>query len=121
MPVSLQHGAGLGGFIASILIIGLGTGGIKSNVAPLIAEQYQRKKMGIKTLPSGERVILDPAITIQKIYMIFYWCINVGSLSLLATPYMERTYSYSSRNFNIWFFTMDHPCRHMWMILTSCR
>ena len=22
--------------------------------------------------------------------MIFYWCINVGSLSLLATPYMER-------------------------------
>ena len=26
----------------------------------------------------------------QRIYMIFYLCINVGSLSLLATPYMER-------------------------------
>ncbi|KAH6848904.1 POT family-domain-containing protein [Alternaria alternata] len=39
---------------------------------------------------TGEKVIIDPAITIQRIYMIFYWCINAGSLSLLATPYMER-------------------------------
>ncbi|EKG19705.1 Oligopeptide transporter [Macrophomina phaseolina MS6] len=90
LPVSLQHGAGLGGFVAAIIIIGLGTGGIKSNVAPLIADQYKRRKMAVSTLPSGERVILDPAVTIQRIYMIFYLCINLGSLSLLATPYMER-------------------------------
>lgn len=37
IPTSLEHGAGLGGFIAAILIIGLGTGGIKSNVAPLVS------------------------------------------------------------------------------------
>jgi proton-dependent oligopeptide transporter, POT family len=80
----------LGGFIAAILIIGIGTGGIKSNVSPLIAEQYQRKAMAIKTLPTGERIILSPAATIQRIYMVFYMFINVGSLSLLATPYMER-------------------------------
>jgi POT family proton-dependent oligopeptide transporter len=90
LPVSLQNGAGLGGFIAAILIIGLGTGGIKSNVSPLIADQYTRKKMAIKTLKSGERVIIDPAVTIQRIYIVFYCCINVGALSLLATPYMER-------------------------------
>lgn len=91
LPVALEHGAGLGGFVVSILVIGVGTGGIKSNVAPLIADQYQRRVMAIKTLPkTGERVIIDPAITIQRIYMIFYGCINIGSLSLLATPYMER-------------------------------
>ncbi|KKK21638.1 hypothetical protein P175DRAFT_0500965 [Aspergillus ochraceoroseus IBT 24754] len=90
IPGALEHGAGLGGFIAAILIIGLGTGGIKSNVAPLIADQYKRKKMAVKTLPKGERVIIDPSLTIQRIYMIFYGAINVGSLSLLATPYMER-------------------------------
>lgn len=89
LPVSLQHGAGLGGFITAILLLGIGTGGIKSNVSPLIAEQYQRKVMAIKTLPSGERIILDPAVTIQRIYMIFYLSINIGSLSVLATPYME--------------------------------
>lgn len=90
LPISLQHGAGLGGFIAAILIIGLGTGGIKSNVSPLIADQYTRKRMAIKTLKTGERIIIDPAVTIQRIYMVFYCCINVGALSLLATPYMER-------------------------------
>jgi POT family proton-dependent oligopeptide transporter len=90
LPSSLEHGAGLGGFIVAIIVIGLGTGGIKSNVAPLIADQYTRKKMAIRTNPNGERVILDPAVTVQRIYMIFYGCINVGSLSLLATPYMER-------------------------------
>lgn len=89
IPTALDHGAGLGGFIVAILIIGLGTGGIKSNVAPLIADQYKRKKMALTTTKTGERVIIDPALTIQRIYMIFYGCINIGSLSLLATPYME--------------------------------
>jgi POT family proton-dependent oligopeptide transporter len=91
IPTALDHGAGLGGFIAAILIIGFGTGGIKSNVAPLIADQYRRRQMVIgHDDKTGERVIIDPAITIQRIYMVFYWCINIGSLSLLATPYMER-------------------------------
>ncbi|OAL56091.1 peptide transporter PTR2-A [Pyrenochaeta sp. DS3sAY3a] len=91
IPTALDHGAGLGGFIVAIIVIGLGTGGIKSNVAPLIADQYKRRQMVIgHDDKTGERVIIDPAITIQRIYMVFYWCINVGSLSLLATPYMER-------------------------------
>ncbi|GAQ05517.1 peptide transporter PTR2 [Aspergillus lentulus] len=90
IPTALEHGAGLGGFVVAILVIGLGTGGIKSNVAPLIADQYKRKKMAVSTTKKGERVIIDPALTIQRIYMIFYGCINLGSLSLLATPYMER-------------------------------
>ncbi|BCS23213.1 peptide MFS transporter [Aspergillus puulaauensis] len=90
IPTALENGAGLGGFIAAILVIGLGTGGIKSNVAPLIADQYKRKRMAVSTTKKGERVVIDPSLTIQRIYMIFYGCINIGSLSLLATPYMER-------------------------------
>ncbi|KAF1360594.1 peptide transporter PTR2-A [Lizonia empirigonia] len=91
IPGALEGGAGLGGFVASVIVIGLGTGGIKSNVAPLIADQYKRRQMVIGTdHKTGERVIIDPAITISRIYMIFYWCINIGSLSALATPYMER-------------------------------
>lgn len=41
IPAALHNGAGLGGFIVSILIIGLGTGGIKSNVAPLVGALLQ--------------------------------------------------------------------------------
>ena len=82
--------------IAAIIIIGFGTGGIKSNIAPLIADQYQRRKMAIKTQKSGERTIIDPAITYQRIYMVFYWCINLGSLSLIATPFMEKAKGYET-------------------------
>lgn len=46
--------------------------------------------MAIKVQSNGERTIIDPAITYQRIYMIFYWCINLGALSLLATPFMEK-------------------------------
>lgn len=37
--------------------------------------------MHVKTLPSGERVIVDPAITAQRIYLWFYFSINVGALA----------------------------------------
>jgi POT family proton-dependent oligopeptide transporter len=89
LPVAIEHGASLGGLVTAMIIIGIGTGGIKSNVSPLIAEQYQAKKPFIKTLKNGERVIVDPAVTIQRIYMIFYLCINLGSLSAIATTEME--------------------------------
>lgn len=91
IPSALEHGSGIGGFVVAVIIIGLGTGGIKSNVAPLIADQYKRRQMAIgHDKKTGERIIIDPAITIQRIYMVFYFCINVGCLALLATPYMER-------------------------------
>ncbi|KAF4449661.1 POT family proton-dependent oligopeptide transporter [Fusarium albosuccineum] len=90
LPVAMEHGAGKAGYIVAIIVIGLGTGGIKSNIAPLIADQYQRRRMAIRTEKNGERVVIDPAITYQRIYMIFYWCINLGALSLMATPFMEK-------------------------------
>lgn len=76
IPSSLHHGAGLGGFIVSILLTGLGTGGIKANVAPLIAEQYTRRTMAIGVTKKGERVVIDPYVTIQRIFMIFYWYVT---------------------------------------------
>ncbi|QIW95976.1 hypothetical protein AMS68_001494 [Peltaster fructicola] len=90
LPVSIEHGAALGGLITSMIVIGLATGGIKSNVSPLIAEQYSRTTPYVRTLKSGERVIVDPAVTIQRIYMVFYACINIGSLSPIATVYLEK-------------------------------
>ncbi|KAK9379358.1 POT family-domain-containing protein [Kockiozyma suomiensis] len=89
LPVAIDAGASLGGLITAMIVIGLGTGGIKSNVSPLIAEQYTNTKKFVKELKSGERVIVDPAVTIQSLFMIFYLCINVGSLSAIATTELE--------------------------------
>jgi POT family proton-dependent oligopeptide transporter len=69
LPASIAGGHALGGYIAAIIIIGFGTGGIKSNIAPLIADQYQRRTMAIKIQKGGERTIIDPAITYQRIYV----------------------------------------------------
>lgn len=67
LPVAIEHGAALGGLVTAMIVIGLGTGGIKSNVSPLIAEQYRETRMKIRILRKGERVIVDPAVTIQRI------------------------------------------------------
>lgn len=74
LPWSIESGAALPGLIAAMVIIGLGTGGIKSNVSPLIAEQVRSNEPVLKTLSNGNRVIVDPELTVQRIYMVFYMC-----------------------------------------------
>lgn len=42
-------------------------------------------------MPDGERVIVDPAATVARIYLYFYLMVNVGSLvGQLAMVYAER-------------------------------
>lgn len=90
LPVSLSNGAGLGGFITALILIGAGAGGIKSNVSVLIFEQYTETKRKIKTLKSGERVIVDPQVTISNIYMVFYNVLCIGCLSGIPATYIEH-------------------------------
>jgi POT family proton-dependent oligopeptide transporter len=80
------HTAGL---IIAMIVIGLGTGGIKSNVSALIVEQYTNTKRYIRSEKNGERVIVDPTVTVQRMYTWFYWAINIGGLSSLATTQLE--------------------------------
>ncbi|KAA8644902.1 hypothetical protein EYZ11_007492 [Aspergillus tanneri] len=88
--ISNPNGA-IGAFAIGLVIMGIGTGGFKSNVSTLIAEQYTQKTALIKTLKSGERVIVDPAATIGRIYLYFYLMINIGSiLGQVSMVYAER-------------------------------
>lgn len=89
LPISIENGYAFGGLLTAMILIGFGTGGIKSNVSPLIAEQYTGTKQSIKILDSGERVIIDPAITIERIYAYFYLCINIGAMSTTLTTFLE--------------------------------
>lgn len=71
--------------------MGVGTGGFKPNISPLVAEQIPRESMQIRTLKSGERVIVDPAVTTSRVYNWFYLFINIGALSgQLGMSYAER-------------------------------
>ncbi|KAG1079552.1 hypothetical protein G6F42_023708 [Rhizopus arrhizus] len=90
IPPGIASGSAFPGFIVAIIIIGLATGGIKANVSPLVAEQYRSKSAYVKTLKNGKRVIVTPQVTYQKIFNYFYWSINVGSLSAIATTELEK-------------------------------
>ncbi|CAO1626697.1 unnamed protein product [Sympodiomycopsis kandeliae] len=81
----------LGLFAVSIVIMGVGTGFFKPNVSTLIAEQVKGKRQTIKTLKSGERVIVDPSLTIARLFMYFYAAINVGAIvGQVAMVYAEK-------------------------------
>jgi POT family proton-dependent oligopeptide transporter len=90
LPSSLAHNLGYSGWILGATVVALGTGGIKANVSPLIADQYRRSQPFVSTNPLGQRVIVDPNITITRIYNLFYWSANIGSLSSVLTTLSER-------------------------------
>jgi len=93
-PQSLEHSnTALGLLVLAILIMGVGAGGIKANVSPMIAEQYTGK-LRKETLPSGEVVLKDPAMTIQSVYMWFYAAINVGSCGAISAAFLARDNGY---------------------------
>lgn len=90
IPSAIQHPNGaLAGFVISLVIMGLGTGGFKSNISPLVAEQY-RGKLHKRTLETGETVLVDPTLTVQKTFLYFYMMINAGSLLSLTTTFAEK-------------------------------
>lgn len=93
-PASLQHTeTATGLLILAIVVMGIGAGSIKANVSPMIAEQYTGK-LRKETLPSGEVIIRDPAVTIQSIYLWFYGAINVGACCAISAAFIARDQGY---------------------------
>ncbi|AEO56952.1 hypothetical protein MYCTH_2302526 [Thermothelomyces thermophilus ATCC 42464] len=90
-PVIKNPNGALGAFIIGLVLMGVGTGGFKPNVNPLIVEQLDLERMVVKTLKSGERVIVDPATTASRVYHYFYFFINIGALcGQLSMVYCEH-------------------------------
>lgn len=53
-------------------------------------DQYRHQRPYVKTLKNGERVIIDPEMTINRISLIFYCFVNIGAFFPVATVYAER-------------------------------
>ncbi|KAI1803196.1 PTR2-domain-containing protein [Daldinia bambusicola] len=92
-PVIANPQGALGCFSVGLIFFGIGVGLFKANISPMIAEQYEntQPRAIIKTLKSGERVVVDPVLTISIIYMRYYFFINVGSLvGSISMVYAEK-------------------------------
>jgi len=78
-------------FVIGMIVTGFGTGLFKPNISPLVAEQYRKQKLFIRTLDSGERVIVDPIYTVSRVYMYFYLFVNIGALTgQISMTYAEK-------------------------------
>ena len=89
-PAILIRGNGVSPFLISLILLALGAGIFKPNVAPTLLDQYTHQKPYTKMLSNGEKVIIDPEITIQRVLLVFYAFINVGAFFAIATTYTEK-------------------------------
>ncbi|KAK4574448.1 hypothetical protein LTR86_001289 [Recurvomyces mirabilis] len=92
IPSVVKHQSGaLGCFSVGLIFFGIGVGGFKPNISPLYAEQLADRTMRVETLKGGERVVVDPAMTTQRMFLYFYGFINIGSIiGQVAMVYAER-------------------------------
>jgi dipeptide/tripeptide permease len=60
----------------------------------MLLEQSIPKSIVVKTLRSGEQVLVDPEVTAQKLVLAFYALINVGAFFGIATTYAEKVIGY---------------------------
>lgn len=67
LPFARDNSVSILGLSLSLFLIGIGTGGIKTNVSSLIAEQYIGPKEAIMVLKSGEKVVVDRDLTLQRL------------------------------------------------------
>ena len=92
IPSVLRNQSGaFGCFIVGLLILCTGTGFFKANISPLLAEQNRDTRMRVIELKGGERVIVDPAVTNTRIFLYFYFAINIGSVcGQISMVYVEK-------------------------------
>lgn len=90
IPSVLQSGHAIGPFMLSLFLLAIGAGIFKPNIAPTVMDQYTHQKAYTKVFPSGEKVVVDPETTIQRIMLTFYAAINVGAFFAIATTYSEK-------------------------------
>lgn len=88
--VIVKADAAFGAFIIGLMTLCVGTGFFKANVSPLLAEQNTDDRMRVEER-DGERIIIDPAITNSRLFLWFYFFINVGSLTgQISMVYVEK-------------------------------
>ncbi|ORY25526.1 POT family-domain-containing protein [Naematelia encephala] len=90
IPSVIKGGHGIAPFIIGLLSLAFASGFIKPAIAPMIADQSTVKRQYVKALPTGERVIVDPNVTVERMLLLYYWASNLGDFFSIATSYAEK-------------------------------
>ncbi|KAH2157758.1 hypothetical protein KXW33_006532 [Aspergillus fumigatus] len=88
-PAEMRSNVAPIGFILGSILIAVGLGGVQASAQPFI-DQYTEQTWRIRVAKNGKQVVEIPEVTIQYIYNVYYWMVNVGSLGSIDTTLMER-------------------------------
>jgi len=66
----------------------------KPNIPPTIIDQCQHQHPYTKILNNGEKVLVDPETTTQRMMLIFYALANAGAFFAVGTTYAEKYIGY---------------------------
>lgn len=81
-----------------MFLIGIGLGGVRSAISPFTGDQYPISAPRVSTTTKGEQVIIDRTLTLQYIYNVSYWLLNIAALSILPSTYLEKNYGFWTAN-----------------------
>ena len=62
----------------------------KPNISPILLDQMKSTVPETQTLKSGEKVIVDPEATTERVMLWFYLLINIGGFMAVPTSYTEK-------------------------------
>lgn len=62
----------------------------KPNISPTLLDQMKQYEPVTKVLKTGEKVIVDPGATTERVMLWFYLLINVGGFMNVPTAYTEK-------------------------------
>lgn len=62
----------------------------KPCISPTLLDQMKDTTLVTKTLKSGEKVIIDPEATTERVMLWFYLLINIGGFMNVPTSYTEK-------------------------------
>lgn len=90
IPSVIQAGHAEGPFMLSIYILAFGAALFKPNISVVILDQNPYSKPVTQTLESGERVVVDPEATTERMMLWFYLLINIGGFMGVPTSYIAK-------------------------------
>lgn len=86
----LANGGTKGPFFLSVYILAIGASMFKPNISPTLLDQLPNQTAEVKTLETGERVIIDPESSTERVVLWFYLLINIGAFMNVPTSYCEK-------------------------------
>lgn len=94
LPQITSQTVHLVGFIVAIIAIGLSSGCMNASMSPFVGDQIERHRPYVKVTKDDKKIIVDSALTVQKAISLYYFMLNLGSLSVVATSFLEVKVAY---------------------------